>query len=73
MDRQKWDTPPLFTYLGDKGGVDDEEMHRVFNMGIGLIMIIPASDEEKLPTEGLRWEPFPVGTVIKGERKVILK
>lgn len=73
IDRQKWDTPPLFTYLGDKGGVDDDEMHRVFNMGIGMIMIVPASDEEKLAADGLRWEPFPVGTVIKGERKVILK
>ncbi len=57
----------------NKGGVDDDEMHRVFNMGIGMVMIIPASDEEKLAADGLRWEPFPIGTVIKGERRVVLK
>lgn len=73
IDRGSWDDPPLFGYLRDKGDVDDREMYRVFNMGIGMVMIISATDQEKFRLDGLRWEPFPIGRVIEGEKEVILK
>ncbi|MBN2070362.1 MAG: phosphoribosylformylglycinamidine cyclo-ligase [Candidatus Krumholzibacteriota bacterium] len=69
----RWEEPRVFSYLREKGRVDDKEMYRVFNMGIGMIMIIPPSDEEKLDLAGLRWEPFPIGNVVKGEGKVSLR
>ena len=73
IDSGKWEVPPLFAYLRDRGEVDEGEMYRVFNLGVGMIMVIPAQDEEKISAEGLRWEPFPVGTVVKGERKVHIR
>ncbi len=73
IDSGKWETPPLFAYLRDRGEVDEAEMYRVFNMGIGMIMVIPVSDEEKISAGALRWEPFPVGTVVKGEREVLIR
>lgn len=38
--RGSWSEPPLFTLLREKGGVDSEELHQVFNMGIGMVTIL---------------------------------
>lgn len=40
LDRQAWQMPPLFTWLQQHGGVADAEMHRVFNCGIGMVVIV---------------------------------
>ena len=43
-----WEVPPLFTHLQELGNVDREEMYRTFNMGIGLIAVIPAEQVKKV-------------------------
>ena len=40
IDAMKWDRPSVFGWLQNMGGVDTEEMYRVFNMGIGLALIV---------------------------------
>jgi phosphoribosylformylglycinamidine cyclo-ligase len=40
IDRQNWTMPPVFDWLQRLGDVDDEEMHRVFNMGVGLVLVV---------------------------------
>ena len=40
--RDAWNMPELFTWLQQNGGVADTEMHRVFNCGIGMIIVVPA-------------------------------
>lgn len=40
IDGSIWDRPMVFPWLQDLGKVETEEMHRVFNMGIGLVMIV---------------------------------
>lgn len=40
VDRATWDVPPLFEFLQKKGDVDREEMYRVFNMGIGMVVFV---------------------------------
>lgn len=40
----RWQAPPIFSFLADKGKVPQEEMYRTFNMGIGLMAIV---DTEK--------------------------
>lgn len=42
IDRNAWTLPPLFQWLQENGGVADEEMWRVFNCGIGMIVVVPA-------------------------------
>jgi phosphoribosylformylglycinamidine cyclo-ligase len=37
-----WERPPLFTHLQQLGGLQDQEMLRSFNMGIGLVAVVPA-------------------------------
>ena len=40
LDSGAWDMPPLFKWLQEHGGVADAEMHRVFNCGIGMTVIV---------------------------------
>lgn len=40
LDAKAWTMPPLFTWLQQHGGVADAEMHRVFNCGIGMVVIV---------------------------------
>jgi phosphoribosylformylglycinamidine cyclo-ligase len=41
-----WPSLPIFDYLSAKGGVSHEEMHEVFNMGIGMCIVCDPSAEE---------------------------
>ena len=40
------DVPPVFGLIQELGGVSDEEMHEVFNMGLGFVAIVPGADAE---------------------------
>ncbi|MCC7060953.1 MAG: phosphoribosylformylglycinamidine cyclo-ligase [Burkholderiaceae bacterium] len=44
LHRDAWSMPPIFAWLQRHGGIDDAEMHRVFNCGIGLVVIVGAAD-----------------------------
>ena len=63
IDRSTWETPPLFRFFAETGGVEDLEMHRVFNMGIGMVAIVPVSDAERVLEGDYRWKPFRIGRV----------
>ncbi|MFA6312028.1 MAG: phosphoribosylformylglycinamidine cyclo-ligase [Sterolibacterium sp.] len=45
LDPSRWPLPPLFQWLQREGQVADEEMHRVFNCGIGMAVIVAAEHE----------------------------
>jgi phosphoribosylformylglycinamidine cyclo-ligase len=44
MDRSRWPRPPIFDWLQAHGNVADDEMHRVFNCGIGMVLAVGADD-----------------------------
>ena len=46
LKQDSWTMPPLFTWLQRHGGVADAEMHRVFNCGIGMTVIVAAEVAE---------------------------
>ena len=68
-----WQVPPLFEHLQQLGNVDQEEMLRTFNMGIGLIVVVPADKFKKTKTLLDRAsEKFHViGRIVKGDRRVV--
>ena len=39
--------PPVFDWLQEKGSIEDKEMYRTFNMGMGMIIIVNKNDAEK--------------------------
>ena len=45
IERKYWTLPPLFQWLQQQGQVADAEMHRVFNCGIGMVVVVAQSDE----------------------------
>ncbi len=45
IDRSTWTVPPVFTLLAGMVEVADEERWRTWNMGIGLVVMVPAEDE----------------------------
>jgi len=67
-----WLVPPFFKLIQSRGGIDLEEMYRVFNMGIGMVMIIDENVAAKIQ-ERIPEQTFLIGELVKGEKKVILK
>ncbi|HUP93921.1 MAG TPA: phosphoribosylformylglycinamidine cyclo-ligase [Burkholderiales bacterium] len=47
IDRRAWTMPPLFSWLKTQGLVADDEMFRVFNCGIGMVLIVDAADADR--------------------------
>ena len=41
ISRSAWDVPPLFGWLQREGRIEDEEMLRVFNCGVGMALVVP--------------------------------
>lgn len=67
IDTTAWDVPPIFPLIARLGDVDAAEMHRVFNMGIGLVLAVDAgADEGALREVGA----VAVGEVTEGPEKV---
>ncbi|HAN54879.1 MAG TPA: phosphoribosylformylglycinamidine cyclo-ligase [Betaproteobacteria bacterium] len=46
IDVQSWDMPPLFHWMQKHGGVVDSEMHRTFNCGIGMVVVVAQEHAE---------------------------
>ena len=75
LDTQTWHTPPIFDLIQKTGDVDSLEMHRAFNMGVGLVFIGDASIENDLKNT---LQSYPdlvcttIGTVIKGDEVQLL-
>jgi len=69
-----WEVPPIFSFLQREGGVAEEEMFRVFNMGIGMAVIVAASEaEEALDlAQSFRGKAWIVGEIASGEKGVKL-
>ncbi len=67
-----WPVLPIFEHLREIGQVNGDEMMRTFNMGIGLIAVIPAAKFTKAKTLLDRAEEkfYVIGRVVKGERRV---
>jgi phosphoribosylformylglycinamidine cyclo-ligase len=51
LQADSWTMPPLFKWLQQHGGVADAEMHRVFNCGIGMAVIVAQADADAAQAE----------------------
>jgi phosphoribosylformylglycinamidine cyclo-ligase len=72
IERGSWPVLPIFDHLQQLGNVDQEEMLRTFNMGLGMLVVIPADKFKKAQTllDRAGEKAFTVGRIVKGERKV---
>jgi phosphoribosylformylglycinamidine cyclo-ligase len=69
LARSAWDVPPLFTVLQDGGDLEELEMYRVFNMGLGLIAIVESSDVQAVFDSAIAAgvKTWQVGEIVEGE------
>jgi phosphoribosylformylglycinamidine cyclo-ligase len=72
VDLATWQVPPLFEHLQKLGNVDQDEMLRTFNMGIGMIVVVPAEKVKKAKAilNRANERHCIIGRVVRGERKV---
>ncbi|MEM4204507.1 MAG: AIR synthase-related protein, partial [Candidatus Methanomethylicaceae archaeon] len=72
--RRHWIVPPIFQLIQEKGGIDTIEMHRTFNMGVGMVLIVAKERGlevvRKLEEEGET--AWIIGEVHKGGREVTI-
>ena len=73
IETGSWQVPPLFVHLQELGNVPQDEMFRTFNMGLGMLAVIPSAKFKKTQSvlERAGEKAFTVGRIVKGERKVM--
>jgi len=73
IDRSSWQPPPLFEHLQQLGSVADDEMFRTFNMGIGLICVVPGDKVKKAKAilNRANERHCIMGRIVRGDRKVL--
>jgi phosphoribosylformylglycinamidine cyclo-ligase len=73
IEMGSWQVPPIFEHLQQLGNVPQEEMLRTFNMGLGMLLVIPSKKFKKAQTvlERAGEKAFTVGRIVKGDRKVM--
>jgi len=67
-----WPVLPIFAHLQSLGNVPQDDMMRTFNMGIGMLVVVPSKKFKKAETvlDRAGEKYYPVGRIVKGERKV---
>ena len=72
IDRRPWPIPRIFAEIAEAGRVADAEMLRVFNLGVGMVVILPAGevDEAIDVLDGAGHEPFVLGRLVPGSGRV---
>jgi len=66
LERSRWPRPPIFDWLQTEGNVADAEMHRVFNCGIGMAIIVAAEDADVAvqTLQAAGEQAFRIGTIV---------
>jgi phosphoribosylformylglycinamidine cyclo-ligase len=47
LDRSTWAVPPIFRLVAERGRVEQDEMERTFNQGVGMVAIVDAADADR--------------------------
>jgi len=70
-----WPVPNVFTFIQDKGPVEESEMYRVFNMGIGFVLIVAEDFADSIPKKLKRFgeNVYRIGRITTGTGTVVLK
>lgn len=72
IQRKSWTVPPVFPWLAKLGSVEQEEMDRVFNMGIGLVMVVSPFYADSIHSQltDIGYPNWQIGRIESGARGV---
>ena len=70
-----WKALPIFRFIQREGNIDDGEMFRVFNMGIGLVLVVSTYELKKVSTQlsSFGETVYHIGEITSGKGRVLLK
>jgi len=73
--KSSWPKQKIFTFLQEKGPVEEEEMFNVFNMGIGFMLIVAEDFADSIIRKLTRYgeQVYNIGRITSGSGKVVLK
>jgi phosphoribosylformylglycinamidine cyclo-ligase len=73
VEMGSWPVLPVFTHMQKIGNVPQDDMMRTFNMGIGMVLVIPAAKFKRVQSliEKCGEKSYLIGRIVKGERKVL--
>ncbi len=73
IDMGSWPVLPIFEHLQKLGNVPPDEMLRTFNMGLGMLVVVPSAKFKKAQNvlDKIGERPYTVGRIVKGDRKVM--
>lgn len=70
-----WTVPPVFDWLARLGSIEQEEMYRVFNMGLGMILVVRPHFAQSIShqLERAGYANWQVGAIVAGSRGVCIE
>lgn len=73
IERGSWTVPPVFHLIQKMGNVDESEMYRTFNMGIGMILVVNRAEVQKIVKRfnQLGERAFIIGQIEKGKKGLV--
>lgn len=68
IEKNSWNVPAIFKYMQKKGNVPEDDMYRIFNMGIGLVLFVSKNDADEImkTLQKFNETAFLIGKVVKG-------
>jgi len=75
IKKSSWPRHKVFSFLQDRGPVEEDEMFRVFNMGIGFVLIVAEDFADSITKKLTRFgeKVYKIGRITTGTGKVVLK
>ncbi|MCI0402318.1 MAG: phosphoribosylformylglycinamidine cyclo-ligase [Acidobacteria bacterium] len=72
VELDSWPVPPIFHHLQKLGNVPQGDMLRTFNMGIGMVLVVPLGKLKRVQTvlRAAGEKGYTIGRIVRGERKV---
>ena len=71
IKKDSWPVLPVFKVMQEIGNINENEMYRTFNMGIGMVLIIPVEQKQKIfSILNTKIAIYEIGNVVQGKPKV---
>lgn len=73
VNKNSWRVPGIFKIIQDAGNISDKEMYSVFNMGIGMILVVDRNKSMRIISNLNReYKTYLIGEVVKSDKKMLL-
>ncbi|MBU1122388.1 MAG: phosphoribosylformylglycinamidine cyclo-ligase [Candidatus Omnitrophica bacterium] len=73
VNKKSWSVPEIFKMIQDKGNVSDKEMYTVFNMGIGMIIVIDKRYLKEVMGNLIKYnKAYVIGEIVRSKNKMVM-